>query len=142
LKKGIKVKVGYEVDEKSVIGIIGTSGNTYGRHLHFEVSTGYSSSTRIAPTPYLTKPVYEESQAQPNTNQSFKFNVGDKVIFTGTLYRDAKGNGAGQARNNLEATITKRANGSKPYNLNNGLGWVAENDLKPIGNLCGSSIEN
>ncbi|HIQ93672.1 TPA: hypothetical protein IAB29_00870 [Candidatus Ventrenecus stercoripullorum] len=54
------VKKGQEVDENTQLGIIGDSGNAYGRHLHFEVATGYSSTTRIDPTPYLTKAIYEE----------------------------------------------------------------------------------
>ncbi len=71
----------------------------------------------------------EESQTKP-IQQNFKYNVGDKVVFNGVLYVDARGNGAGQSRSNLVCTITKRAEGSKPYNIENGLGWVAEEDLQ------------
>lgn len=60
LKAGILVKKGQEVDENTQLGVIGDSGNAYGRHLHFEVATGYSSSTRIDPTTYLTKAIYVE----------------------------------------------------------------------------------
>lgn len=60
LRSGILVKKGQEVDENTQLGVIGDSGNAYGRHLHFEVSTAYSSTTRIDPTPYLTKVIYEE----------------------------------------------------------------------------------
>ena len=60
LRSGILVKKGQEVDENTQLGVIGDSGNAYGRHLHFEVATGYSSTTRIDPTPYLTKAIYEE----------------------------------------------------------------------------------
>lgn len=61
LRKGtVKVKRGQTVDENTVLGIIGESGSVQGRHLHFEVQKTVSSSTRIDPTPYLTKPVYEE----------------------------------------------------------------------------------
>ena len=60
IKYTIPVKVGQEVDENTIIGTMGTSGVTYGRHLHFEVATGYSSATRINPEPYLSKAVYEE----------------------------------------------------------------------------------
>lgn len=130
LQKGIKVKNGQSVDENTVLGIIGDSGNVTARHHHFEVATGYDSKTRIDPTPYLTKAVYEEKKVQSESAMKFKFNVGDKVIFNGTLYRDSKGNGAGQSRANYQATITKRVEGCKPYNLDNGLGWVSENDLK------------
>jgi nucleoid-associated protein YgaU len=65
------------------------------------------------------------------TPTGLKFKVGDKVKFTGTLYRDSYGNGAGQSRTNLEATIwLVNPKGSHPYNINNGLGWVRESDLK------------
>ena len=68
LKSGIPVKKGQIVDENTVLGIMGDSGNANGRHLHFEVATGYSSTTRIDPTPYLTKAIYAEpvQPAQPS----------------------------------------------------------------------------
>lgn len=61
-----------------------------------------------------------------------KFKKGDSVIFTGTLYADSYGGGAGQSRSNLTATISivnEDSKATKPYNINNGLGWVAESDL-------------
>ena len=74
----------------------------------------------------------EDTPVQPTPpTQTFRYNVGDKVVFNGILYINAKGEGAGQSRTNLVCTITKRAEGSKPYNINNGLGWVAEEDLQP-----------
>lgn len=69
--------------------------------------------------------------------QPLKFKVGDQVLFTGTLYQDSYGNGPGQSRKNFKATITRinnQANATKPYNLNNGLGWVSQNDLSLISN--------
>ena len=67
----------------------------------------------------------------PTPTPGLKFKVGDKVKFTGTLYRDSYGNGAGQSRKNLEATIYLiNPRGSHPYNINHGLGWVKESDLK------------
>ena len=59
LQKGLPVKKGQSVNENTVVGIMGNTGHSFGRHLHFEVATGYSSSTRINPEPYLTKPVYD-----------------------------------------------------------------------------------
>lgn len=53
LQKGIKVKKGQSVDENTVLGIIGDSGNVTARHLHFEVAAGYNSNTRIDPTPRI-----------------------------------------------------------------------------------------
>ena len=65
-------------------------------------------------------------------NPNLKFKVGDKEYFTGTFYQNSYGNGPGQSRNDMEATITlvnNSENATKPYNLNNGLGWVSEADL-------------
>ncbi len=64
-----------------------------------------------------------------------KYNIGDVMILNGYLYRDAKGNGKGKKMTNYKCTITKictTPGTTKPYNVNNGLGWVSENDLKPF----------
>lgn len=53
-KNTIYVSVNQVVTNTEVLAIMGDSGRAYGRHLHFEVATGYSSSTRINPEPYLT----------------------------------------------------------------------------------------
>lgn len=60
LQDNIPVNVGDKVDENTRIGIEGTSGDAEYRHLHYEVQTGYSSSTRIDPTPYLTNAISEK----------------------------------------------------------------------------------
>lgn len=60
LQDNIPVNVGDKVDSSTRIGTEGTSGDAEYRHLHFEVSTSYSTSTRINPTPYLTAPIAEE----------------------------------------------------------------------------------
>lgn len=73
LKKGILVKKGQEVDENTVVGIMGDSGKTTARHLHFEVSKGYSSVKRINPTEYLTKPVYEVPKEEPKAVDNKKY---------------------------------------------------------------------
>ena len=95
--------------------------------------------------PYIAEQVNKQlekdkqpSQPTPSTNTTYK--VGDKVKFTGVLYRDSYGNGAGQSRTNLDATIYLVNSGSKcPYNINNGLGWVRAEDLSPIGGTASSN---
>ncbi len=57
LKKGILVKENETVHANTKLGIIGNSGNSYGRHLHFEVQKGLSSATRINPFIYLSKSI-------------------------------------------------------------------------------------
>ncbi len=88
--------------------------------------------------PYIAEQVNKQLEKQntpaskPTTNTTYK--VGDKVKFTGVLYRDSLGNGAGQSRTNLDATIYLVKPGRKcPYNINNGLGWVRAEDLSPVG---------
>ena len=78
IKYTIPVKVGQEVDENTIVGTMGTSGVTYGRHLHFEVATGYSSATRINPEPYLSKAVYEEQTTNDAVN-SYTIQRGDTL---------------------------------------------------------------
>ena len=79
--------------------------------------------------------VHWVNQENPTDNTKFKYNVGDKVKFTGILYKNSIGEGAGQSRTNFDATITLRAKDPSvacPYNINNGLGWVKESALTPI----------
>lgn len=84
--------------------------------------------------PYIAEEVNKRLNP-PKTDNKTTYKVGDKVRFTGVLYRDSYGNGAGQSRTNLEATIYLTNPGSKcPYNINNGLGWVRAEDLTPINN--------
>lgn len=78
LRKGtVKVKRGQTVDENIVLGIIGESGSVQGRHLHFEVQKTVSASTRIDPTQYLTKPVWEEPKQEVKP-----VNNSNEVVYT------------------------------------------------------------
>jgi len=61
LRSGLPVNKGQRVDENTQIGIIGDSGRAFGRHLHFEVQTGASSTSRINPTKYLTQAICEDT---------------------------------------------------------------------------------
>lgn len=61
LKGSVKVKTGDKVKKGQVIGYMGNTGNSTGRHLHFDISYnkstygGYSSNNRyyLDPKPYL-----------------------------------------------------------------------------------------
>lgn len=94
-------------------------------YLPDDVQKVVDEAIKPAPTPTPTP-----------TPATRKFNKGDKVVFTGRLYADSYGGGAGQTRTNLQATITlvnTDSKATKPYNINNGLGWVAEADLIAAG---------
>lgn len=107
-----------------------TSGNLT-RHNMF-ASTECPGAYLESKFPYIAEEVNKRLNP-PKTDNKTTYKVGDKVRFTGVLYRDSYGNGAGQSRTNLEATIYLTNPGSKcPYNINNGLGWVRAEDLTPI----------
>lgn len=53
VKGSVKVKVGQKVNRSTVIGTMGTSGNSTGVHLHYQLQQG---ETVIDPTPYLGIP--------------------------------------------------------------------------------------
>lgn len=86
LKGSVKVKAGDSVKKGQVIGYMGNTGNSKGRHLHFDISYnkstygGYSSNGRyyLDPKPYLkgeksfssvSKPV--SKPVQPSTNDEY-----------------------------------------------------------------------
>lgn len=132
----VKVNVGDIVECGQEIGTKGTTGFSTGEHLHYGVKV---NGTCVDPKPYLlgTKelPQYQSVSTSTNSHSATTYKVGDKVRFTGVLYRDSAGNGAGQSRTNLEATIYLVNPGSKcPYNINKGLGWVKAEDLTPMTN--------
>lgn len=67
--------------------------------------------------------------------QQLKYKIGDKLVLNGTLYQDSYGNNPGMTLKNTEVVITKindDINATKPYNVNNGLGWVAQDELSKI----------
>lgn len=134
----VKVNIGDIVEVGQELGIKGTTGYSTGEHLHYGVKV---DGNWVDPKPYLlgTKEL-PQYQVAPNPQPiETKYKVGDKVRFTGILYRDSYGNGAGQSRTNLEATIYLVNPGSKcPYNINNGLGWVRAEDLSPINSSTNS----
>ncbi len=150
LRKGtIKVNVGQEVDENTILAVIGESGSVNGRHLHFEV---YRDNDRIDPTEYLTKPIYEEkNEEQPKTDDTYK--VGDKVlVLTGYATADSFGGGSRTAYYNGDINdssnikyITKiQTDSPRAYHLSNEplngreikdtkpRGWVSIGQIKKI----------
>ena len=136
--KDVYCKVGEKVDENTSIGYMGDSGNAYGVHLHFEVQTAYSSSTRIDPTPYLTKKIVQNTEKE-ETDSTIK--VGDFVYVNGVGTANSFGGGAktGVFQNRkmqvMKIVDLKRSN---PYALNkncdgNGVtGWFRKEDIKKV----------
>ena len=95
-------------------------------------NSNYKYRGCIAPVGYVP-PVKPEPTPEPP--RQLKYHAGDRLRFTGVLYADSYGNGPGQSRENLDAVISAvndNAKATKPYNINRGLGWVAEEDLHPF----------
>ena len=136
--KDVHCRVGEIVDENTTIGYMGNSGNANGVHLHFEVQTGLSSSTRIDPTPYLTKKIMEKDEL---INENTEIKVGDFVIVNGVGSADSYGGGVKTGFfQNRKMQVMKIANlnRSNPYALNkncdnNGVtGWFRKEDVKKV----------
>lgn len=133
--KYVYCKVGETVDENTTIGYMGDSGKANGVHLHFEVQTNASSSSRIDPTPYLTKKIAEKEETKT------EIKVGDIVVVNGVGTADSYGGGSktGNFVNRKMKVIKivdlKRSN---PYALNkncnnNGVtGWFSSSSVKKV----------
>jgi surface antigen len=113
-------------------GTVKTSNSGYGgtRFWIQTIKPPYNIGTNYHFQGFIYNPNNYDGK-QPHTDPTnLKYKNGDVVRFTGTLFGNSYGGNPGQTRNNLKATITStNAYGTKPYNINNGLGWVAEADL-------------
>ena len=83
---------------------------------------------------YLDYPtiIKEKGLNHWNDREGLRYHVGDNLILNGTLYRDSYGGGPGKVLSNANVIVTlvnPREGATKPYNVNNGLGWVAEEEL-------------
>ena len=149
-KETLRVKKGDVVDENTILGVMGDSGITYGtyaRHCHFEVATGYSSNTRIDPTPYLSKAVYEEPTPQPTPTSTEDFKVGDRVLVIGRATEASDGTGKQTAEytgnpndaSDIRYITLIEEYALRPYHISAGQtfgehnkGWVSKDQIKKI----------
>lgn len=77
LKGSVAVRIGQVVDENTLIGIMGETGNAYGRHLHLRIK---KNGNLVDPTPYLTMN-FEENKAQPQPTPKKSIDkIADEVI--------------------------------------------------------------
>lgn len=133
--KDVYCKVGEIVNENTTIGYMGNSGNANGVHLHFEVQTNASSSSRIDPTPYLTKKIVEKEETKT------EIKVGDIVIVNGVGTSNSFGGGAKTGNFvNRKMKVIKIVdlNRKNPYALNkncnnNGVtAWFSSSSVKKV----------
>ena len=69
VKDSVKVKKGDKVSRKTVLGTMGTTGNSTGVHLHFEMRIDNKS---VDPTPYL---LFPNKKASGLADTDFKFDA-------------------------------------------------------------------
>lgn len=97
--QSVKVKKNQKVKQGQVIGIMGNTGNSYGRHLHFEVRK--PSDIRINPTKYIycdlpnmsNKKLYQvydlkKDKWLPNVEVGSSDYAGNKGNSIGAIYID------------------------------------------------------
>ena len=133
--KDVYCKVGENVDENTTIGYMGDTGKAYGVHLHFEVQTNASSSSRIDPTPYLTKKIAEKEETKT------EIKVGDIVVVNGVGTADSFGGGSKTGNFvNRKMKVIKIVdlNRKNPYALNKNCnnigvtGWFSSSSVKKV----------
>lgn len=69
LQQGIKVKIGDKVTKDTQIGIIGESGNAYGRHLHLRIK---KNGTLVDPVQYLTADLEQTGMSKKSIDEIAK----------------------------------------------------------------------
>lgn len=118
--KEVRVKKGQVVDENTVLGLTGTTGNSTGIHLHLGLQK-MGDSTWLDPEKYdYTEGSYE-----------MKFEEGNKVIIKGDLYYGSNDKDPRGYTEEKVTYITRVAEGAKhPYNTTGDLGWMNEEDVR------------
>ena len=121
----VAVSTGQAVKRGSLIGYTGTTGQSTGIHLHLGI---YDLINKCYVDPEVFASSYKDPEVAPAPTPdpipALKYAVGNKVVFTGVLYADPDGNGAGQSRSKLNTEIQYTAPGKPmPYHITN-LGWV------------------
>ena len=78
LKGSVAIKIGQVVDKDTMIGIMGETGNAYGRHLHIRIK---KNGSLVDPTPYLTMDFGDTVQeSKPQTTQKSIEELANEVI--------------------------------------------------------------
>lgn len=135
IKGSVKVSVGDIVEVGQELGLKGSTGWSTGPHLHYGVKTGGSY---VDPKPYLLGdkelPQYggvtPTPTPTPTPGPSDKFNIGDRVIISGSLYTSANASTPAGSISSKVTNITRKAEGTAhPYNTTGDLGWMDESSI-------------
>lgn len=105
-----------------------TRTNSNGR---WGLSSNYSFRGCIVNPAVGTEGAYKEPETtEPGTPTTYKFNIGDKVVISGSLYTSSNAENPTGSVTNKITNITRIAEGAKhPYNTTGDLGWMDEADI-------------
>lgn len=135
LAKTLK-KIGDRVKKFEDVAIMGNSGwASKGVHLHFNL---YKNGIRVNPLEnvYLHKgqmvsPKDKDKvlviEDEPIENE---FNIGDKVIINGPLYKSSNALKKSGYVTNKKTVITRKVKARHPYNTTGDLGWMDKTSIK------------
>ena len=71
-----------------------------------------------------------KDEPTPAPTPSSKFNIGDKVVINGALYKSSNASSASGSVSNKVTNITRKASGAAhPYNTTGDLGWMNESSI-------------
>ena len=128
-------------------GSILTSNSAYGGTRFFmkKIRPPYSLGGTYAfqgfiynPAVPVEEPVTPEPEPEPAP--TFKFNIGDKVVINGPLYRSSAATVAAGSIKNKVTNITRRVNAKHPYNTTGDLGWMDESSIQAYSAPAPSTI--
>lgn len=138
----VNVAKNQEVDENTIIGLTGMTGNATGVHLHLALRI-LPSITFVDPETYNYIPENHEPEPEPEPEPEIRYNYrrGEKpiIVRAGTVYyRDSYGYGPGKTQKKdyrtsiaIEYVNTARPKPINVYgNYGQYLGWIGRDDIK------------
>lgn len=146
--------VGKEIKQGDNYYKMGDHGNTTGIHVHIEISRGhvkgyapknqygnwempntinvYDGFCLADDTIVEDGKCYDWKRASEvkSPEESYKYNIGDKVVISGNLYKSVNATSPSGTIKDKITTITRRVVGKHPYNTTGDLGWMNESDIE------------
>lgn len=104
-----------------------------------------TSIKKIVPKKEEVKPEptpVPQPEPTPAPASKFKFNIGDKVVINGPLYRSSSAPYASGSVSSRVTIITRRVDAKHPYNTTGDIGWMDESSIKPYSNSTPAPSES
>lgn len=125
---------GLSVDANSRTGLSMWQFTSAGRFNGYNGNLDTNYAYKTFPNPESTTPEPEPMPApdpEPEPTPVQKFNIGDRVVINGGLYKNANATSPAGNVSNKTTNITRYVAGAAhPYNTTGDLGWMNESDIK------------